>query len=264
MSESLKSITIEPPTFEKTLKKLDTQKDGDFLQKIEQLTKENEILNKKNIILEEDLEKSIQKIESLYLDKVRLEELVLKIDDNHLETEIENIKQKTEEHFVQKFDFKIDNLENEINELKHNCLNLELKNKELLLKLENNEKEIDLMNNKIMYYEENYVQKQKYESLNIELSMFKTENTDLDTRVMFKDIKVKELEKKILENEEKHKNKLIEVQNKIEKKLEQEKEVLKLEISKLNEKLILMKDVKPVTKSTIQDHQILNKMYFLL
>lgn len=262
MTESLRSIVIEPKILDENLVQTDTKKNGDFLQKIEELTHQNEILKNKNLILKEDLEKAAIKIESLYTDKIQLEELVLNIDDNQMETEIEEVKQKTEKHFEQKFEFEIENLTNKINELKHNCLNLELENKELILRVENKENDINDLNDKIMYYEDNYVLKQKYETLNTELSQFKTENTELDTRVLFKDIKVKELQKKILENKEKYENKLLEVQNKMEKKIEQEKENFKLEITKLEEKIILTKDSNQIPENKIQDHQMLNKMYF--
>lgn len=216
-----------------------------LMTKIENLSIENTKLVNLNSELEKEIERAEMRVESLIHEKSYLESLLLNINDSEMEIEVEKIEQKTREVLEKKYEYEIQILNEKLQELEHQYLSLEMKNKEQSLELE----EISIKNielsEKEKYFIENYVPKKKYETLSMELSHFKTVNTNLDSRILFRNMRVKELERKMAEKESVFKVRMEEIRTKLQKKMQLERGQAKTNIEKLNQKLLQTKKNKP-------------------
>ena len=209
----------------------------EVFQEIENLKEKNDILEKHNKNLENKVSDLEIRIESLYRDKEDLESYLANFDENEREQEMNEIQRKNEEKLKNQYEKEIEMLRESMGELGHQNIKLEIKLKEIEKKNQELKNQKEIWEDREKYYKEHYIHKNKYETLNMELSQFKTENTSLDSRILFRNMRVKELEKKIQKKEQEFKMKITDVESKLKKKLKYEKKSAEEEIKRLNKEL---------------------------
>jgi chromosome segregation ATPase len=210
---------------------------NEIFDEIEKLKEKNNVLEEHNRNLENKVSDLEVRIERLYRDKEDLETLLANFDDNEREQEMFQMQLKNEEKVKKQYETEIEMLRESMGELGHQNIKLEIKNKELEKKIEELSNQKEIWEDREKYYREHFVHKDKYNSLNVELGQFKTENTNLDSRIVFRNIRVKELEKKIQSKEQEYKVKLMDVESKLKDKLNKEKHSAENEIKRLNKEL---------------------------
>ena len=228
----------------------DEKEKTNLLVKIETLEIQIEEYVKKNKDLNNELVRSQNHLKSILEDNQKLEELIYTIDDSKID--MENNREDIKTELNNEFEKQITNLKIKINEIEHRNLNIELESKAKSKEIERLMEINAELQRKEKIYNENYIPKQKYESLYLELSHFKTENTNLDSRIMFRDIRVKDLEKNIASKEEKFKSQMEEIRKKLQTKLEKERKSAKEEIAKLVSKHEKAKNVNNIDDSMVK------------
>lgn len=213
------------------------QSNNEVFEEIEKLKEKNSILEEHNKNLENKVSDLEIRIESLYRDKEDLESYLANFDDNEREYEINQIQKKNEEKIKKQYEKEIEMLRESMGELGHQNIKLEIKLKEVEKKNQELINQKEIWEDREKYYKEHYIHRKKYDTLNMELSQFKTENTSLDSRILFRNMRVKELEKKIQIKEQQFKIKITEVESKLKNKLKNEKNQAEQEIKRLNKEL---------------------------
>ena len=209
---------------------------NEVFQEIEKLRAKNTLLEEHNKNLENKVSDLEIRIESLYRDKEDLETYLTNLDENERE-EITQMQQKNEEKMRKRYDKEIEMLRESMGELGHQNIKLEIKIKELEEKNQELTNQKEIWEDREKYYKSHFIHKDKYDNLNMELSQFKTENSTLDSRIVFRNMRVKELEKKIQVREREFKMRILETEEKLKKKLKKEKVNAELKIKQLNEEL---------------------------
>jgi len=212
------------------------QNKNEIFQEIEKLKEKNSLLEEHNKNLENKVSDLEIRIESLYRDKEDLETYLENLNDNEKE-ELTQMKEKIEEKMRQRYEKEIEMLRESMGEMGHQNIKLEIKIKELEERNKELSNQKEIWEDREKYYKKHFIHRDKYETLNTELSQFKTENNSLDSRIIFRNMRVKELEKKIQLREQEFKMKIMDVEEKLKKKLKSEKLSAEKKIKKLNEEL---------------------------
>ena len=150
-----------------------------------------------------------QRMESLLTDNQRLEDIILKVDDSAMQSQMELQKQQITSNLREKFTQENEMLTTQISKIEQQKFELEMFVKDLqneLGMLKENNKSFKKKNE---VYHQDYVPKQKLESMSLQLGQFRTANNAMDSKILFRDIKVRELEKKIALKEENHRKKIV-------------------------------------------------------
>ena len=210
---------------------------NEMFDEIEKLKEKNKMLEEHNKNLENKVSDLEVRIESLYRDKEDLETLLANFDENEREHELQQLQIRNEEKVRMQYEKEIEMLRESMGELGHQNIKLEIKIKGLEKQNQDLLNQKEIWEDREKYYKEHFVHKDKYDTLNIELSQFKTENTSLDSRIMFRNMRVKELEKKIMVKEQNFKLKMTELEGRLKEKLKNEKKSAEKEIERLNKEL---------------------------
>lgn len=210
---------------------------NEVFEEIEKLKQKNLLLEEHNKNLETKVSDLEVRIESLYRDKEDLEILLANFDENEREHQSLQTQMRKEEKMKTQFEKEIEMLRESMGELGHQNIKLEIRNKDLEKKIEELSNQKEIWEDREKYYREHFVHRDKYNSLNLELSQFKTENTNLDSRIVFRNLRVKELEKKIQSKEQDYKVKLTEIESRLKDRLKSEKQSAEQKIKELNKEL---------------------------
>lgn len=210
---------------------------NEIFQEIEKLKEKNTLLEEHNKNLENKVSDLEIRIESLYRDKEDLEAYLANFDENERQMEISEIQRNNEEKIRRQYEKEIEMLRESMGELGHQNIKLEIRIKEV--EKENRElaNQKEIWEDREKYYRKHFIHRDKYDSLSSELNQFKNENTSLDSRILFRNMRVKELEKKIQSKEQQFKVKIIEVESRLKGKLQSEKKSNEKKIQRLNEQL---------------------------
>lgn len=227
--------------------------DHEIFQEIEKLKEKNNVLEEHNKNLENKVSDLEIRIESLYRDKEDLEAYLANFDDNERQMEISEIQRKNEEKIRGQYEKELEMLRESMGELGHQNIKLEIRIKEVEKQNQELTNQKEIWEDREKYYKKYFVHKDKYDSLSSELHQFKNENSSLDSRIMFRNMRVKELEKKIHAKEQKFKIKIIEVESRMKGKLQNEKKSAEQKIQRLNEQLSNAKTALSQNGAVVQD-----------
>lgn len=208
---------------EEPSKMLGLQKSTTIMERLESLEATNfeqeKVMEQKQITIKQLNER----VKSLLQEKEKLEGLLNQIDEAENHAEFEEYKENVESKYKEELRVETEVLRMKIDEMDHNSMqrNLEFEEKEKEIK--KLEKQLDVKQEKIHNFEENYVSKVKFESLITELKDLKDKLSELETTLKFKDMKVKELDKKVDKLEESKKKEIENIKKKAEEKFSEGK-----------------------------------------
>lgn len=210
---------------------------NEVFQEIEKLKEKNAILEEHNKNLENKVSDMEVRIESLYRDKEDLETLLASLDEGERQAEISEMQRKSEDRLRAQYEKEIEMLRESMGELGHQNIKLEIRLKEAEKQNQELVNQREIWEDREKYYRKHFVHRNKYDSLSSELHQFKNENSTLDSRILFRNMRVKELEKKIQIKEEEFKIKIVGVESRLKEKLKSEKAAAEGKIERLTKEL---------------------------
>lgn len=232
MATSLREIVnFEPQSTQQSTLNFDDH--SKIFSKLEKLEEENTELSQRNYMLEQELQMAEHRIDSILTDNQRLEGIILKVDDSAMQSQMELQKQQITSNLKEKFTQENEMLTTQIRKIEQHKFELEMFVKDLQNELEMLKENNKSFKKKNEVYHQDYVPKQKLESMSLKLGKFRTANDAMDSKILFRDIKVRELEKKIALKEENHRKKMKEIREKMQSKLTGQQKILQQKINKL-------------------------------
>jgi chromosome segregation ATPase len=187
-----------------------------------------------------DLQITEERLKSVLEEKSKLEELMNEVDEAGNHAEFEEYKQKLESQFKDDLNRETDELRMRVGELEHIILKKNDDVEILRKKTKSMEEEIEKKIEKIQNFEENYISRVKYESGMEELKSAKQKVSSLENTITFRDLKISELEAKVIKIEDNRKKETELIKKKgdskydeAKKKWNETKENLKKQIQEL-------------------------------
>jgi chromosome segregation ATPase len=190
------------------------------LETLEAQTMEQEqILDQKN----RTIKQMEERLESVLMEKSKLEGLLNEIDEAENHAEFEEYKEKIELQFKEDLNRETEELRMKVGELEHEGLNKDLELEKLKKKVESMEEDLELKVQSIQNFEENFISRIKYESGMEELNKSKQKVSSLENTITFRDLKISELEAKVVKVEESRKKETELLKKKGEEKYDEAK-----------------------------------------
>lgn len=190
------------------------------LESLEAQTREQEhLLAQKN----KDLMQVQERLESVLMEKSKLEGLLNEIDEAENHAEFEEYKEKMDVKFQEDLNRETEGLMMKVGELEHLILNKDVELEELQKKVKSMEEEIESKTQSIENFEENFISRIKYESGMEELNKTKQQLSSLENTITFRDLKISELEAKVVKVEENRKKETESLKKKGEEKYDEAK-----------------------------------------
>lgn len=183
-----------------------------------------------------------ERMKSLLEEKANLEGLLNQIDEAENHAEFEEYKQKMEQKFKDDLNVTTEELRMRIGELEHLVLKKDIEIEKKTKRVASLEEEVTSKVESIENYEENFVSKIKYQNVTEEANKQKQKAANLESTLTFRDLKISELEAKLVKVEETRKKEAETMKKKAEgrfedakKKWEDSKKKFKEQISELTE-----------------------------
>ena len=225
------------------------------LEQLDQLTQEQEEELKQKTQTIMNLENRIQ---SVLVEKQSLEQLLENINEEENNQEFEEFKERTQIGFEEKLKKETRELRIRIDELEHSLMTKDLKFQEIQNTNEESQKENLSLKDEVEDFKENYILKKKYLNMMNDYKESKSSKSSLESTLMFKDMRIHDLESKVSKLEEKSKQEIEDLRKKGEDKFEDAKQKWKTEKSKLDIELKKLKTWKnsQITEDSIDPEKV--------
>lgn len=199
-----------------------------FLQKSSTILDQLNVLEKRNLQLQQELEQKDKTIQlmnerqaSLLQEKAKLEEVLDQVDEVGKHSEFEEYQEQLKNKFEENLNKETEEMRMRIGELEHMLLTKDVKLREAAALNTKLKKEVADKVEIVQNYEENFVPRAKYENEANELKKWKLKVSKLEDTVTFRDMKIGELETKVTKSEEARRKELDKFKKKSDEKYEE-------------------------------------------
>ena len=215
----MKSESNKATSFNEDSKMLGLKQSTTIMARLESLEATN-FENEKVLEQNDNTIKSLnERVKSLLEERNKLEGLLNQIDEAENHAEFEEYKQNVESKYEEEFRVATEESRLKIDELEHISMQKDLDMEKQKKENEKLEEKIQAQQKKIHNFEENYVSKVKFESVMEEVKNLKQKLSSTESTLTFRDMRIGELEKKVVKIEESRKREVESAKKKAEEKI---------------------------------------------